>query len=178
MKYFTVALFLGVISTKDLQVQELRNRLNALKIHISEKGQRVIEKEGNDIKDTLESIKDSRPVRNLESSLKRWCKSAEAMKIKALDEKFYASPEGKALIEEWKDIGHTLEEMEVFEMKHNGHYKLHIDNEHMDALADELQDVSDQYEALEGSKWDKAYTKAWEAATTNDEAAGVGRRFQ
>lgn len=56
---FTLALFLGVITAKDLQVQQLRNRINALKIKISEEGQKAIEKEAHDVGYVAHAIKDS-----------------------------------------------------------------------------------------------------------------------
>lgn len=65
------------------------------------------------------------------------------------------------------DVGKCLEEMEVF---HNGADKIHIDNKHLHALGDELTDVADEYKALEGTEWDKAYTKAYEEWFTNKEA--------
>jgi hypothetical protein len=44
---------------------------------------------------------------------------------------------------------------------------MHFDNDGLDDLGDELDDVGQQYKKLDGSKWDKAYTKAWDAATDN-----------
>ena len=58
----------------------------------------------------MKAIKNTRPVRNLQSSLERWAKSYEVAKLHELDKKFYASPEGKRLIQEWKDVGRVLEE--------------------------------------------------------------------
>ena len=111
---FALALFLGVITAKDLQVQEMRNRINALKIKISQKGQFAIAKEANDVSFVAHAIANSRPVRNLKGSLERWAESKEVADIKKLDEAFLASPEGKRLVQEWQDVGKVLEEMEVF----------------------------------------------------------------
>merc|ERR1711968_384664 len=98
---FALALFLGVVSTSDLQVQELRDRVNALKIHISEAGQKAIEKEAEDVGKVAKKIQHSRPVRNLHSSLKKWADSAEVAEIKELDAKFLKTPKGKNLMREW-----------------------------------------------------------------------------
>lgn len=111
-------------------------------------------------------------MRNLGKSLERWGKSDEVEHLKALDKKFLASPEGKRLVAEWKDFGHALKKH--LKETENG---VHIANAGMDEISDELDDVADQYKKLEGSKWDKAYTKGWEAATHSKEAAAVGRRF-
>jgi hypothetical protein len=39
MKYFTIALFLGVISTRDIELEEAKAAINALKIKVSRAGQ-------------------------------------------------------------------------------------------------------------------------------------------
>ena len=170
---FTLALFLGVVTAKDLQVQQLRNRINALKIKISEEGQRAIEKEAHDVGAVAHAIKDSRPVRNLGASFERWAESAEVQNIKALDEAFVQTPEGKRLVREWQDVGEVLHEMETF---HNGKDTIHIDNAHLHALEDELTDVAAEYKKLEGSEWDKAYHQAWGAALSNKQAKALERR--
>merc|ERR1711935_497940 len=53
---------------------------------------------------------------------------------------------------------------------------LHFDNKHVDNLSDELDDVADQYESLDGGKWDKAYTRAWKKALKTKQAQSVLRR--
>merc|ERR1712153_283469 len=88
MKFATLAIFLGVISAEQFD-EEL---INELKIEISRAGQRAIEKEARDVGVTLKKIENSRPVRNLEASFK----------------KFLASQEGKRLMKEWRDVGHEL----------------------------------------------------------------------
>ena len=138
-----------------------------VKVH----NQEDIESEWTDVEQTWDAIKDSQPVRNLGNSLKKWGESSEVKKIKKLDKKFMKSPEGKRLIAEWEDVFKTLDGA-VYHNKSG----FHIDNESIAALEDELDDVADQYEELEGSKWDKAYTKAWGAATSNKEAKALERR--
>jgi len=54
---------------------------------------------------------------------------------------------------------------------------IHIDNKSIDNISDEADDVADQYDALDGSKWDKAYTDGWKAATHNKETAALKRRM-
>ena len=73
-------------------------------------GQKEIEAEFEDVKTVAEAIKDSRVVRNLGKSLERWGKSDEVEHLKELDKKFLASPEGKRLVAEWKDVGECLED--------------------------------------------------------------------
>lgn len=63
--------------------------------------------------------------------------------------------------------------MEVFSNQKDA---IHIDNEHLHALEDELTDVGAQYDALAGSKWDKAYHELWARALTNKQAGSVERR--
>ena len=48
----------------------------------------------------------------------------------------------------------------------------------MQHLEDELDDVADQYEKLEKTKWKPAYDKAYHDWFTNDEAKSVHRRAQ
>merc|ERR1711990_536580 len=105
------------------------------------------------------------------SSLERWGESEEVAQLKALDDKFKASPEGQRLIAEWTDVFQVLD-------KHTYHNDagFHIDNEAMPEIEDELDDVADQYENLEGGKWDKAYEYYGEKAFTNKEAESVYRR--
>ena len=171
MKSFTIALFLGVVSAS--QTQEIQEAINALKIRISKQGQQEIEKEFGDVEHTAKYIKDSRPVRNLKSSLERFAATKEIAQIKKIDQAFLKSPEGKKLVHEWMDVGHVLDE----NLTHDGK-GLHFPNEHMDELSDELNDVVHEYEDLEGSKWDKAWTAGWEAAFKTKQAAQVGRRMK
>ena len=83
MKYATLALFLGVASAN--QLYELEDAVDSLKIRISKAGQRAIEDEANDIPETIEKIKDTKPVRNLKSSLERWAHTKEVANLKKLD---------------------------------------------------------------------------------------------
>ena len=168
MKFATIALFLGTISAQEFD-EEL---INELKISISPAGERAIEKEAKDVKMTIGKIADSKPVRNLEASLKRWAHTKEVHHLEAVDRAFLKSKAGQRLIAEWKDVGEVL--------KKNLHRQkdgsLHFDNKHVDNLSDELDDVADQYESLDGGKWDKAYTRAWKKALKTKQAQSVFRR--
>merc|ERR1712070_1019726 len=160
---------------KNVEVSDIpehwKKAQNNLKVTVHNQDQ--IEKEWNDVEHVGEKIQHSQPVRNLGSSLERWGESDEVAQLKALDEKFKASPEGQRLIAEWTDVFQVLD-------KHTYHNDagFHIDNEAMPEIEDELDDVADQYEDLEGSKWDHAYEAGWKAATENKEAHSVARRFQ
>merc|ERR1719446_38569 len=158
---FTLALFLGAVSANSWE--------NLLKIDVHNTDD--IAQEWEDVEATWEEIKHSRPVRNLGSSLERWGNSEEVHHLKALDEKFKASPAGKRLVAEWTDVFETLDD--VVEHTDTG---IHIDNDEMSHLEDELDDVADQYEKLEGSKWDHAFQNAWKDALTNREWGSVQRR--
>jgi len=148
-----------------------KKQMNFLKIEIDDEEE--IEDAVEDVKATWKKIEHSRVIRNLGDSLKEWGESDEVEHLKELDKKFLASKEGKALVKEWTDFGEALKK----------HVKktdkgIHIENENMDDIEDEFDDVMDQYKSLEGSKWDKAYHKGWEAATTSEEAESVARRWK
>lgn len=144
-----------------------------LKIEVSREGQYAIEDEYHDIEHVAEQIKDTPVVKNLGYSLKNWSKTKEVQFLKELDKKFLASPEGQRLMQEWNDFGQALHESIV--QTERG---IHIRNSQIPDISDELDDVADQYEKLEGSKWDKAYHAGWEAATTNEDANKVREQFE
>jgi hypothetical protein len=134
MKFATLAIFLGVISAEQFD-EEL---INELKIEISKAGQRAIEKEARDVGMTLKKIENSKPVRNLEASFKRFAHTKEVHQIEQLDKKFLASPAGKRLMKEWRDVGQELKAH--LKKTKNG---IHYENKHIDDLSDELDDVAD-----------------------------------
>jgi len=154
-------------SSDDEDLEEL------LKITVTPKGQKIIEKEARDVGHTAHQIENSQPVRNLKASIKRWAHTKEMKKLEELDRRFLASPEGKRLMKEWHDFGVALKKS--IRKTKNG---IHIDNKAINNISDEADDVADQYDALEGSKWDKAYTAGWKAATTNKETAALKRRMK
>jgi hypothetical protein len=140
MKYLTLAIFVGLVSTYDVS--------NMLKIKVSKKGQQRIGDEAEDVANVAEAIKNTKPVRNLGASLERWAKSKEVLNIKKLDKKFLASPAGKRLVREWKDVGECLED----NVYHND-TGVHIGNDALNDLTDELSDVGNEYEKLSKTKW-------------------------
>lgn len=142
-----------------------------LKISISDAGIQDIEDEWNDVEETWDEIEHSRPVRNLEGSLERWGNSDEVKHLHAIDEEFKKSEEGKRLIAEWTDVFEAFDEV----VYHNDN-GMHISNEDMPHLEDEINDVVHQYKELEGSEWDKAYEEGWKAALTSKEFESVKRR--
>ena len=168
---FTIALFLGVISAN--QLEDLQDQVDLLKIRVSKAGQRSIEKEMNDVGNVAKEIKSHKAVRNLKNSFEKFAMSKEIANIKKIDKAFLASPEGKELVHEWMDVGHVLDE-HLYKNK-NG---IHFPNEHMDELSDELNDVVHEYEQLEGSKWDKAYSAGWKAAFESKAGKQLGRRVK
>lgn len=127
-----------------------------------------------DIENTGHHIKHSRPVRNLESSLRRWGKSKEIANIKKIDEAFLKTEQGQDMVAAWKDVFHAMDEVVV----EHGDEGIVIDNDHLDNLSDELEDLGGEYERLGKSDWGKKYESAWKAAFTNKEAKSLGRRAE
>lgn len=161
MKYLTIALFLGHIQATDA----IHEAINALRIEVSPAGQKQIEKQAQDVKQTFKKIEHSVPVQKLEHSLKKWAHTKEVNNIKQIDAKFAQSPLGKKMIKEWTDVGKVLEEN--LQKTDNG---VHFDNKHMDELSEEIDDVADTYEKFFKSKWSKAYERGWDAALKTKEA--------
>jgi len=153
--------------------KDMQEEMELLKISISKAGQKIIEKEFNDVGVVAEKVKMAQSVRNMKNSLERWGKSDEVAALKALDKKFWASPEGKELFLEIKDFADSLKAH--VKKTPNG---IHVDNEGMNIIEDEADDIEHQYKKLHGSKWDKAYDAAWAKATSSPEAKSVGRRFE
>ena len=106
------------------------------------------------------------------ASLERWADTPEVHALEELDKKFLASPEGKRLVAEWTDFGEALKE--AIKETEDG---IHIENDHLDMIGDELDDVAHEYKKLEKSAWAAAYKKGWEDALHTEEAEGVARRF-
>lgn len=152
--------------------EEWKEGQNDLKISISETGAHEIEDEWNDVENTWDDIEHSRPVRNLEGSLERWGKSEEVQHLHELDVAFKKSDEGKRLMAEWSDVFEAFGEV----VYHNKKGDIIISNDDMPHLEDEINDVVHQYEELDGSDWDKAYTAGWKAALSSKEFASVKRR--
>ena len=149
--------------------EEWKHNADLLKVEIDETGADAIEKEFNDVKDTAEKIKHTKPVQELGHSLEEWGNTAEVKAIKALDQKFLKSPEGQELMEDWKDFGEALKKH--IKETPNG---IHIDNEGVKEIEAEADDLADEYEDLEHSHWGKEYDAAWKKALETPEAEKVG----
>lgn len=93
------------------------------------------------------------------------------MQLKKLDQKFLASPAGKRLVAEWKDVGRVLEQ-NIYENDTG----IHIPNKALTQVGDELDDVGYEYKKLEKSKWAPMYDKAFKDVTTNKEFGALKRR--
>merc|ERR1712167_232208 len=91
--------------------------------------------------------------------------------IKALDKKFYASPMGKKLKSEVKDVFESLDGA-IYHNKKG----IHIDNSKMDEVEGEINDVEKVFKKLEKTHWKKDYDAAFEAVFSNKQFASVGRR--
>merc|ERR1711990_1092867 len=107
--------------------------MNALHIKVSPFGQKRIEKEGMDVHNVAQKIKNAPATKSLRGALKKWAHSKAAMRVHNLDKKFIASPAGKKLIKEWKDVGRVLKN-NVRKTK-NG---VHFNNGAMHKLSAEL----------------------------------------
>jgi hypothetical protein len=143
--------------------EDWKMQQNLLKVDIHNQGD--IEDEWNDVESTWDEIKDSRPVRNMGKSLKRWGESQEVDDLKALDEKFQASPMGQKLKKEWTDVFEELDGA----VYHNAK-GVHIDNDALEEATEELEDVEKVYKKLEKTHWNKDFHTAFEKAFTNKEA--------
>merc|ERR1712159_467628 len=130
--------------------KDMQEEMELLKIEITKAGQAAIEKEFNDVFVVAEKVKMARSVRNMKNSLERWGKSDEVAALKALDKKFWASPEGKELFLELKDFSDGLKDH--IKKTPNG---IHIDHDGMQVIEDEMDDIEHEYKMLHGSKWEK-----------------------
>lgn len=171
MKFFTIALFIGAISAD--QLEDLQDEVDLLKIRISKAGQDKIEKEIEDVHQTMEKIKSTRSARNLKNSLEKFAMTKEIAAIKKIDKAFLASPEGQKLVHEWADVGHVLDEN-----MYSNETGYHFPNEHMDEFSDEVNDVAHEYEKLWNGKWHKAYKAGWKAAFESKNGQQLGRRVK
>lgn len=108
-----------------------------------------IERRANQVARYADSIKESRPVRNLGSSVRRWAESPEVREYQALEDEFLATPRGQRMQAEWEDVFRALGDAVQPTEQHG----IHINNAAIPALEDELHDVGDQYEALDRTQW-------------------------
>lgn len=86
------------VDIQDLDLDEL------IRITVSPQGQQKIEKEADDVKIAWDKIDDTPVVQNMGNKFNAWAHSPEVYKLKALDQQFLASPEGKRMMKEWREF--------------------------------------------------------------------------
>lgn len=143
-------------------------------LHVRVHNKEDIADEWEDVENVWDDIEDSKVVRNLGDSLKEWAHSDEVGAIKKLDKKFLKTKRGKAMAAAWGGVFKKLDQIEKETFTNDD--ELYINNKHLDQLTDRMEDLGDQYESLEKSKWGKVYKSAYEKAFSNEEAHSVKRR--
>lgn len=156
MKFAVAALLAGVTVAKH------DDAANALKITVNKWGQKKIEKEAKDVVKVAHKIEKAPATVTLKKALHKWAHTKAAYKVRALDKKFLASPAGKKLIKEWKDVGRVLKN-NIHKTK-NG---VHFNNGAVKRLSNELDDVSDHYDHLGQTHWAPKYKAAYKKLFTN-----------
>ena len=149
--------------------EDWKESTNMLKVTV--KDSKPIEEAWDDVEKVGKAIQNSRPVRNLKSSLERWGGSDEVKTVAETEKAFMKTKQGKKMVQEWEDVFKTLDET-VYHNKKG----LYIDNDHVDDLSDELDDVEDEYKKLAKSPWGSKLKKVYTDAFTNKEWKSVGRR--
>lgn len=79
------------------------------------------------------------------------------------------SPDGQKLMKEWRDFGEALRAAIV--QTPNG---IHINNDALDEVEDEVEDIDAQYKHLETTHWNKDYHQAFDSLFHNAEAQRLG----
>jgi hypothetical protein len=93
-------------------------------IHIKITDPKPIEEAADEVIATAKQIQNSRPVRNLKSSLERWGASPESQAAGKLEQEFLQSPDGQELTREWNDVFAVLNDT-VYESENH----VFIDND-------------------------------------------------
>jgi hypothetical protein len=139
--------------------------MHGLRVDFEEDAEEEINEAAEGVKATWGSIEHSPVVKNVGKHAMEWGTSAEVNHLKALDEKFKHSAEGKALMQEWREFGEALHE--AIEETPTG---VHIHNSKFDDLEDKVDDIKEDYEDLEKTHWAPEFDKAFHGAFENDEA--------
>jgi len=142
--------------------------MHGLRVDFEEDAEEQIDEAVDHVKHTWGSIEHSPVVKNVGKHAMEWGTSDEVNHLKALDEKFKHSAEGKALMQEWREFGEALHE--AVEETPTG---LHIHNSKFDDLEDKVDDIKEDYEDLEHTHWHHDFQKAFHGAFNNDEAKGL-----
>jgi len=153
--------------------EDLEEIEELLKITISKQGRKEIEKEWNDVENVWDKIDESKPVRNVEASFKRWAHTPEMKQLEALDKKFMATPQGKKMAHEAKDIFEALDDA----VYHNKKGDLRIDNDDLEDVDDEVADFIDEVKKFKKSAWAKKYDLAMKKVFSNKQAQSLHRRM-
>jgi len=92
--------------------------------------------------------------------------------LEALDKKFLATPRGKKMKAEIEDVFRQLDKS-VYHNKQG----MHIDNDDLQKVDDELTDVADEMKAFKKSKWNAAYNDKMQKVFNNKQAQSLHRRL-
>lgn len=87
---------------QDLDMEEL------IRISVTPAGQQTIEKEANEVGNAWKQIENTPVVQNMGNKWENWAKSSEVQKLKALDQQYLASPEGKRMMKEFKEFAISI----------------------------------------------------------------------
>lgn len=147
----------AIVATAGVVAANYGDAMNALKIHVSEYGQKAIKKEGMDVKKAAHQIQDWPATTKLHKALEKFAHSKAVARVHKLDKKFMKSPAGQKLIKEWKDVGEELKKA-VHPTKNGVKINNFRLNHH---VSNELDDVSDHYEYLGKTHWAKKYDAAY-----------------
>ena len=132
---------------KNLKITDLpKDAASMIKITVTDP--EPMEEAANDVEATWKEIEHSRPVRNMESSIGRWVESPEVQAAGELEQEFLKTPRGQRMAQEWEDVFKTLDQSVYHSDK-----GIHIRNEDVQAVSDELDDVEYEYKKLAKSKW-------------------------
>ena len=160
---------LGQALKKHVKVSDVpakwKRHMHGLRVDFEEDAEEEINGAVENVKHTWGSIEHSPVVENVGKHAMEWGTSPEVNALKALDEKFKHSAEGKALMQEWREFGEALHN--AIEETPTG---IHIHNSKMDALEDRVDDIKEDYEDLEKSHWAPKFDHAFHNAFENDEA--------
>merc|ERR1712100_507132 len=98
---------------------------------------------------------------------------AEMKQLEALDKRFMATPQGKKMAKEAKDIFEALDDA----VYHNKKGNLHIDNDDLEDVDDEVTDFVDEVKKFKKSAWAKKYDIAMKKVFSNKQAQSLHRRM-
>ena len=92
--------------------------------------------------------------------------------LEALDKKFLATAQGKKMKAEIEDVFRQLDKS----VYHNSQ-GMHIDNEDLQKVDDELTDVADEMKRFKKSAWKAKYEQQMQKTFNNKQAQSLHRRL-